>query len=119
MPPMPWSCWPRHRTRPRRRAVTIIQISAAVTRARRRNLADKAARIHALLRGQYLGQPKAITAAYADTTRAAMAVLPTRKSRPHKGRSMRISSSCSDVRSHSVMAYPSVTEDGVERCLLT
>ncbi len=57
--------------------LTITQISAALTRARRRNVADKAARIQAVLRGQHLAQPKVITAAYAATTRAAVAVLRT------------------------------------------
>ena len=57
--------------------LTITQISAALRRARRRNIADKAARIHTVLRGQHLGQPEVITAAYAATTRAAVAVLRT------------------------------------------
>ena len=57
--------------------LTITQISAALTRARRRNIADKAARIQTVLRGQHLGQPEVITAAYAATTRAAVAVLRT------------------------------------------
>ena len=57
--------------------LTITQISAALTRARRRNVAEKAARIHTVLRGQHLGQPEVITAAYAATTRAAVAVLRT------------------------------------------
>jgi transposase len=57
--------------------LTITQISAALTRARRRNIAEKAARIHTVLRGQHLGQPEVITAAYAATTRAAVAVLRT------------------------------------------
>jgi hypothetical protein len=57
--------------------LTITAISAALTRARRRNVADKAARIQAVLRGQHLGLPEVITAAYAATTRAAVAVLRT------------------------------------------
>jgi transposase len=57
--------------------LTITQISAALTRARRRNIAEKATRIHTVLRGQHLGQPEVITAAYAATTRAAVAVLRT------------------------------------------
>ena len=57
--------------------LTITQISAALTRARRRNIAEKAARIQTVLRGQHLGQPEVITAAYAATTRAAVAVLRT------------------------------------------
>jgi transposase len=57
--------------------LTITQISAALTRARRRNVAEKAARIQAALRGEQLGQPEVLTTAYAATTRAAIAVLKT------------------------------------------
>jgi transposase len=57
--------------------LTITQISAALRRARRRNVTENAARIHTVLRGQHLGQPEVITAAYAATTRAAVAVLRT------------------------------------------
>ena len=57
--------------------LTITQISAALTRARRRNIAEKAARIQAVLRAEQLGQPEVVTAAYAATTRAAVAVLRT------------------------------------------
>jgi transposase len=57
--------------------LTITQISAALTRARRRNVAEKAARIQAVLRGEQLGQPEVLTAAYAATTRTAVAVLKT------------------------------------------
>jgi len=57
--------------------LTLPQISAALTRARRRNVAEKAARIQAVLRGEQLGQPEVLTAAYAATTRATVAVLTT------------------------------------------
>lgn len=57
--------------------LTIAQIRAALTRARRRNIPEKAARIQAVLRGEYLGQPDVLTTAYAATTRAAVAVLTT------------------------------------------
>jgi transposase len=57
--------------------LTIAQISAALTRARRRNVAEKAVRIQAALRGEQLGQPEVLTTAYAATTRAAVAVLRT------------------------------------------
>jgi len=57
--------------------LTITQISAALSRARRRNIPEKAARIQAVLRGRHLGQPEVLTAAYAATTRAAVAVLRT------------------------------------------
>ncbi|MGH9261949.1 MAG: transposase, partial [Acidimicrobiales bacterium] len=57
--------------------LTIGQISAVLKRARRRNLAEKAARIQAVLRAEHLGQPEIVTTAYAATTRAAVAVLVT------------------------------------------
>jgi transposase len=57
--------------------LTIAQISAALKRARRRDVAQKAARIQAVLRAKHLGQPEVVTAAYAATTRAAAAVLTT------------------------------------------
>jgi transposase len=57
--------------------LTIAQISAALKRARRRNVAEKATRIQSVLRAEHLGQPEAVTAAYAATTRAAAAVLTT------------------------------------------
>ena len=57
--------------------LTIAQIIAALSRARRRNVADKAARIQAVLRAEHLGQPEVVTQAYAATTRAAVAVLRT------------------------------------------
>jgi transposase len=57
--------------------LTLAQISAALKRARRRNIAEKAAAIQAVLRAEHLGQPAVVTAAYAATTRAATAVLTT------------------------------------------
>jgi transposase len=57
--------------------LTIGQISAALKSARRRNVPEKAARIQAVLRGEHLAQPEVVTAAYAATTRAAVAVLKT------------------------------------------
>jgi transposase len=56
-------------------ALTIEQITAALTRARRRNRAAKAEAIAAALRGEYLGQPRVVTAAYAATVRAQAAIL--------------------------------------------
>jgi len=41
-------------------------------RARRRNIADKAIRIQAVLRAEDLSQPDAVTAAYSATTRTAV-----------------------------------------------
>ncbi|MGH3672241.1 MAG: IS110 family transposase, partial [Pseudonocardiaceae bacterium] len=58
-------------------ALTIAQISAALKRARRRGIPEKAARIQALLRTEHLARPEVITTAYAATTRAAVAVLRT------------------------------------------
>ncbi|WP_194927874.1 IS110 family transposase [Catenulispora pinisilvae] len=51
------------------------QIGAALKRARRREVQAKAARIQAALRAPHLGQPPAVTAAYAVTVRALAAVL--------------------------------------------
>ena len=55
--------------------LTRAQVSAALKRARRRNIADKATAIMAALRGPQLGQPPAITAAYAVTVRSLIAVI--------------------------------------------
>ena len=57
--------------------LTISQISAALKRARRRNIAGKAVQIQAALRTEQLGQPAAVTAAYAASVRALTAVLVT------------------------------------------
>jgi transposase len=56
-------------------ALTTEQITAALTRARRRNRAAKAEAIAAALRAEYLGQPAIVTAAYAATVRAQAAIL--------------------------------------------
>jgi transposase len=53
------------------------QVSAALKRARRRNIPDKAAAIMAALRGAHLGQPEVLTAAYAATARSLIAVIIT------------------------------------------
>ena len=55
--------------------LTIGQISAALKRARRRDVAGKAARIQQALRAGHLGQPAVVTAAYAATVRSQAAVL--------------------------------------------
>jgi transposase len=55
--------------------LTRAQISAALKRARRRNIKDKADAILAALRGEHLGQPAALTAAYAATVRSLIAVI--------------------------------------------
>ncbi len=55
----------------------VEQISAALRRARRRNVAAKAEQITAALRAEHLGQPPVVTAAYAVTVRAQAAVLAT------------------------------------------
>ena len=57
--------------------LTRAQVSAALKRARRRNIADKATAILSALRGEQLGQPAALTAAYAATARALIAVIAT------------------------------------------
>ena len=55
--------------------LTTIRISAALKRARRRNIPDKASKIQAVLRAKHLGQPPAVTAAYAVSIRALIAML--------------------------------------------
>ena len=55
--------------------LTRAQVSAALKRARRRNIPDKATAILAALRSPQLGQPAAVTAAYAATARSLIAVI--------------------------------------------
>ena len=55
--------------------LTRAQVSAALKRARRRNIPDRATAILAALRGGQLGQPPALTAAYAATVRSLIAVI--------------------------------------------
>jgi transposase len=55
--------------------LTITQISAAMTRARRKNIAEKAAAVQAALRAEHLGQPEIVANAYAASVQALLAVL--------------------------------------------
>ena len=57
--------------------LTRAQVSAALKRARRRGIPDKATAILAALRGPQLGQPPAVTAAYAVAARSLIAVITT------------------------------------------
>ncbi|HEY2578640.1 MAG TPA: transposase [Streptosporangiaceae bacterium] len=57
--------------------LTRAQVSAALKRARRRNITDKATAILVALRGEQLGQPLAVTTAYAITVRSLIAVITT------------------------------------------
>ncbi|WP_208653297.1 IS110 family transposase, partial [Streptomyces rhizosphaericus] len=57
--------------------LTTTQIAAALKRARRRGIPDKVAKIQAVLRAKHLGQPTAVTAAYAVSVRALIAMLVT------------------------------------------
>jgi Transposase/Transposase IS116/IS110/IS902 family len=57
--------------------LTRAQVSAALKRARRRNIPDKATAILAALRGDHLGQPAVLTAAYAGTVRSLIALVTT------------------------------------------
>jgi transposase len=57
--------------------LTTAQISAALKRARRRDIAHKAEQIQAVLRAAHLGQPDVVAAAYAASVRALIAVLAT------------------------------------------
>jgi len=57
--------------------LTRAQIAAALRRARRRHVDTKTTAIRAALRTPQLGRPAVVVAAYAATTRAAVAVLAT------------------------------------------
>jgi transposase len=57
--------------------LTRAQVSAALKRARRRDIAAKTDAILTALRSQQLGQPAALTGAYAATARALIAVITT------------------------------------------
>ncbi len=57
--------------------LSIAQISGALKRARRHDIAAKAAAIQSVLRAEHLGQPAVITTAYAVSVRALVAVLGT------------------------------------------
>ncbi len=57
--------------------LTRAQVSAALKRARRRNIPDKVTAILAALRAEHLGQPGILTAAYAATVRSLIAVITT------------------------------------------
>jgi transposase len=59
------------------RRLTTAQISAALKRARRRDIAAKTAAIRATLRSEQLTQPPAVTAACAAAVRALAAVITT------------------------------------------
>jgi transposase len=61
----------------RARKLTRAQVSAALKRAGRRDITGKATAILAALRGEQLGQPPAVTAAYAVTVRSLIAVITT------------------------------------------
>nr|WSY50760.1 IS110 family transposase [Streptomyces sp. NBC_00886] len=55
--------------------LTVSQISAALKRARRKNVAARATVIQKALRAEHLGQPEAVTAAYGASIQALLAVL--------------------------------------------
>jgi hypothetical protein len=57
--------------------LSLAQISAALKRARRRDVPAKAAAVQAALRSAQLRQPAVVTTAYAVSTRALVAVLAT------------------------------------------
>lgn len=57
--------------------LSFKQIRGALQRARRRDLDTKATEIQAALRTEQLGRPPVVTAAYAATTRATLAILAT------------------------------------------
>jgi transposase len=55
--------------------LSLSQISAALKRARRRDITAKATAIQTVLRAEHLGQPAVVTAAYAVSVRALVALL--------------------------------------------
>ncbi|MFB9689091.1 IS110 family transposase [Amycolatopsis plumensis] len=55
--------------------LSLAQISAALKRARRRDITGKAAAIQAALRAEQLGQPEIVASAYAASIQALIAVL--------------------------------------------
>ena len=57
--------------------LTRVQVTAALRRAGRRHVAERAERIQTALRTQQLTQPPAVAAAYAATVRSQVAVLTT------------------------------------------
>jgi transposase len=57
--------------------LTRAQVSAVLKRARRRDIPGKATAILAALRSEQLGQPPAVTAAYAVTARSLIALITT------------------------------------------
>ncbi|WP_410574811.1 IS110 family transposase [Amycolatopsis sp. cmx-4-61] len=57
--------------------LTTAQISGALKRARRKNIAEKAAAVQAALRAEHLGQPEIVAEAYAASVQALIAVLST------------------------------------------
>jgi Transposase/Transposase IS116/IS110/IS902 family len=59
----------------RARKLTRAQVSAAMKRARRRNIPERATAILAALRSEQLAQPAVLTAAYAATARSLIAVI--------------------------------------------
>jgi transposase len=59
----------------RARKLTRAQVSAALKRARRRNITERATAILTALRSDQLGQPAAVAAAYAATVRSLIAVI--------------------------------------------
>jgi transposase len=59
----------------RARKLTRAQVSAALKRARRRNIPDRATAVLAALRGEHLAQPPALTAACAAAARSLIAVI--------------------------------------------
>ena len=58
----------------RARRLTRAQVAAALRRARRRNIEARTGAVIAALRGEQLGQPAALAAAYAATVRALITV---------------------------------------------
>ncbi|WP_216854615.1 hypothetical protein [Rhodococcus opacus] len=91
--------------------LTRGQIMAALRKARRRDIETKTDRIQTALRAEQLGRAETIAAAYAATTRSAVAVLTTlnQEVKALQGRSMRILAGTRTLRS-------SCPSPGWDRC---
>ena len=77
-PPTPWSCWPRPPTPARRPRLTHgADHRGAQARPSPRHRRRRPRAIQAALRTEHLGQPAVVTAAYAASVRALVAVLTT------------------------------------------
>ena len=76
-PPTPWNCWPARPTRPSAARLTTAQISAALKRARRRDIEQKTTAIRAALRASSWPSRRRSPPRAAAVVRALAAVITT------------------------------------------